>query len=53
MKRALVFGASFAALLPAMPAFAGNGTPINSGSANVLTMAVYGDAPYGTTPANT
>jgi hypothetical protein len=34
-------------------AFAGNGTPINTGSANVLTLAVYGDAPYGTTPTDT
>ncbi len=32
---------------------AGNGTPINTGSANVLTLAVYGDAPYGTTPTDT
>jgi hypothetical protein len=34
-------------------ASAGNGTPINTGSANVLTVAVYGDAPYGTTPTDT
>jgi hypothetical protein len=32
---------------------AGNGTPLNSGSANPLTLAVYGDAPYGTTPTDT
>jgi hypothetical protein len=34
-------------------ALAGNGTPINPNSANVLTLAVYGDAPYGTTPDDT
>jgi hypothetical protein len=34
-------------------ASAGNGTPINSGSADPLTLAVYGDAPYGTTPTDT
>src|SRR5262245_39130365 len=33
-------------------ALAGNGTPINTGSDNVLTLAVYGDAPYGTTPTD-
>src|SRR5206468_12835885 len=27
---------------------AGNGTPINPGSENALTLAVYGDSPYGT-----
>jgi hypothetical protein len=35
------------ALLVAVAALAGNGTPINTGSANALTLAVYGDAPYG------
>jgi hypothetical protein len=35
------------------PAYAGNGTPVNSDSANVLTLAVYGDAPYGTSPGDT
>jgi hypothetical protein len=34
-------------------AVAGNGTPINEGSANELTFAVYGDAPYGTSPTDT
>jgi hypothetical protein len=38
-----------AALAAAVAAFAGNGTPINTGSANVLTLAVYGDSPYSTT----
>ena len=35
------------------PALAGNGSPANTASANVLTLAVYGDAPYGTTPTDT
>ena len=30
-----------------------NGTPINPYSANVLTVAVFGDSPYGTTPTDT
>src|SRR5215471_7468630 len=37
----------------AATAVAGNGNPIDTGSRNVLTMAVYGDAPYGTTPTDT
>ena len=41
------------ASLPALPAFAGNGSPLNVGSAERLTLAVYGDAPYGTTPTDT
>ncbi|MDZ8050694.1 MAG: metallophosphoesterase [Aulosira sp. ZfuVER01] len=32
---------------------AGNGTAIDPNSANVLTLAVYGDSPYGTTPTDT
>jgi len=34
-------------------AVAGNGTPDNPNTADVLTLAVYGDAPYGTTPTDT
>jgi hypothetical protein len=43
------------AALPAITgtAFAGNGTPIDTGSAETLTLAVYGDAPYGTTATDT
>jgi len=43
---ALGFGITTAAI-------AGNGTAINPDSANTLTLAVYGDAPYGTTPTDT
>jgi hypothetical protein len=43
---ALGFGITTAAI-------AGNGTAIDPDSANTLTLAVYGDAPYGTTPTDT
>ena len=33
--------------------FAQNGTPINSNSNNALTVAVYGDSPYGLTATDT
>ena len=48
MRKALALGATAAALTLAIAtaATAGNGTPINQGSANTLTPAVYGDAPY-------
>lgn len=54
MRKTALMAASAAAfaLLPALPAFAGNGTAIDR-SANPLTMAVYGDAPYGTNPTDT
>jgi hypothetical protein len=42
-----------AAVMFAGTALGGNGTPINEGSANAFTMAVYGDSPYGTTPVDT
>lgn len=37
----------------AMNASAGNGTPLNSDAANPVSVAVFGDAPYGTTPTDT
>jgi Calcineurin-like phosphoesterase len=40
-------------ILAGAAALGGNGTPLNPNSANVLTLAVYGDAPYGTTPTDT
>jgi hypothetical protein len=51
-KLIALVGAGAVALAVTFAATAGNGSPINPGSANVLTMAVYGDAPYGakTTP---
>jgi hypothetical protein len=45
--------AALVVLVAAVAAYAGNGTPINTGSSNELTLAVYGDAPYGLTPADT
>src|SRR3954471_4736066 len=41
------------ALASAPAAFASNGNALNSGSAHPLTVAVYGDAPYGINPADT
>jgi hypothetical protein len=41
------------ALTVIVTATAGNGTPINAGSANVLTLAVFGDEPYGINPSDT
>jgi hypothetical protein len=54
MRHALALGlAAVLALTLALTAAAGNGNPFDTGSANVLTLAVYGDAPYGTTPTDT
>src|SRR5215510_11996473 len=46
MKRTVVMIAIFGWLLSARCVTAGNGHPINPGSANPLTLAVYGDWPY-------
>lgn len=54
MKKVIALGAAAALTLAlSADAFAGNGTPIDAASANVLTLAVYGDSPYGTTPTDT
>jgi hypothetical protein len=55
MKRRFFAGSVVAvvSLVVAAGAMAGNGTPINSGSANPLTLAVFGDAPYGASNADT
>jgi hypothetical protein len=55
MKRPVFVGlvAAAVSLALAPAAIAGNGTPINTGSANSLTLAVYGDAPYGASNADT
>ena len=55
MKRAFVVGsvAAVVAIVASAPALAGNGTPINTGSANPLTVAVFGDAPYGASGSDT
>lgn len=47
MRKSIVAATAIAAVLAtAVAAFAGNGTPINTASANELTLAVYGDTPY-------
>ena len=53
MKKTLIAAALAAGVGAAATAMAGNGTALNPDSANVLTLAVYGDAPYGTTPTDT
>ncbi len=53
LKKTLVFAAAAMALLPTVPALAADGNPLNADAANTFTMAVYGDAPYGTTPTDT
>src|SRR6266536_4445696 len=52
-KPIIVSAIAVAALASAVVAFAGNGTPIDPNSANALTLAVYGDAPYGANNADT
>src|SRR5215510_10300343 len=46
MKKLLIVAVALCGALVANSASAGNGTPINTGSANTLTLAVYGDWPY-------
>jgi hypothetical protein len=54
MHSTRMVSAVFAAgLFAGTGAFAQNGTPINSHSKNALTVAVYGDAPYGLNPTDT
>lgn len=53
-RKFLMLAASVAlALATSKAALAGNGTPIDPNSANKLTVAVYGDAPYGSSPTDT
>jgi hypothetical protein len=47
MKRLIVVAAALCGALLSGSVHAGNGTPINTGSANTLTLAVIGDWPYG------
>ena len=42
-----------ATLVAGAGVIAQNGNPINADSKNVLTLAVYGDSPYGTSPTDT
>jgi hypothetical protein len=54
MRRISALGIAAALALASAPAaLASNGNALNSGSANPLTVAVYGDAPYGVNPADT
>jgi hypothetical protein len=49
LKRTLALLLVVGSLLATPIANAGNGNPINTGSANPLTLAVYGDWPYSAT----
>src|SRR4051794_19783806 len=53
MHKPMVLAVALAAAAAGTAVRAQNGTPINTGSRNPLTLAVYGDAPYGTTPTDT
>ena len=46
MRKSFVIAAALAAMLATKHAHAGNGSPLNDGSANPITLAVYGDWPY-------
>jgi len=48
MKKSLIVVIALCGVLIANSADAGNGKPINAGSADTLTLAVYGDWPYNT-----
>jgi hypothetical protein len=57
MSKHPVLRPALVALLVAMSAgitaTAGNGAPLNDDSANRVSLALFGDAPYGTTPTDT
>ena len=42
-----------ATLVAGAGVIAQSGNPLNANSKNVLTLAVYGDSPYGTSPTDT
>ena len=54
MKKNLILAGALggSVLMTAAAGQAGNGNPFNPRSGNVLTVAVYGDAPYGLTPTD-
>jgi len=54
MKKNLILAGALggSVLMTAAAGHAGNGNPFNPRSGNVLTVAVYGDAPYGLTPTD-
>src|SRR4051812_9563332 len=53
MRKLMVLAGLGGGLLAASSTLAGNGAPFNRHSKNELTVAVFGDAPYGTTPTDT
>jgi len=53
MHKRLISGVAAAVVAVSTVVGAQNGTPINPNSKNTLTVAVYGDSPYGTIPTDT
>lgn len=53
MRSPLVLALVTAGVIASGASVAGNGTPDNPHSASAVTLAVYGDAPYGKTPTDT
>jgi hypothetical protein len=53
MRRPLTIAVLATTLAASTAANAGNGTPDNPHSADAISLAVYGDAPYGTSPTDT
>jgi hypothetical protein len=52
MSSRIAYATVAAGVLAGTVTFAQNGTPINPHSNNALTLAVYGDAPYGVSPTD-
>ena len=53
MQKRSISGVAVAVVAASTVVGAQNGTPINPNSKNTLTVAVYGDSPYGTIPTDT
>lgn len=53
MQKRSISGVAVAVVAASTVVGAQNGTPINPNSKNTLTVAVYGDSPYGTNPTDT
>src|SRR5262249_41095771 len=53
MRRAVLLASCVAALTAIVPSVSASATPVGSQPPNVTTLAVYGDAPYGTKPSDT
>ncbi len=52
MRKFVIPALACGSLLAAHSAFAGNGNPLSINAGNPLTVAVYGDSPYGVNPTD-